>query len=235
MNTEEAKIETQNQNPNSNANPNNQDQIRGPKGKSCKGCLYYSSALKSKSQNPTCVGIPSTLQQVPRYIIGESELEASKEGRTLTDFKYACVGYSVFLDNKDSSADNNQPDKPAELPFCAGLEVLLDRTAASNDHVPANMHKNKVLDWSWSSSRSRDDGIKFGDPESSWEQFVVWKDSHALPQPRTQRSTTSTGDEFYNRFKRSAGLVATGVVKNANKIGNRIKETLDDIMYGRPK
>ncbi|XP_039035141.1 uncharacterized protein LOC120171506 [Hibiscus syriacus] len=194
MNKEEAKIDTQNQNPNSSANPNNQNQIRGSKGKTCKGCLYYSSALKFKSQNPTCIGIPRTLQQVPRYISGESELEASKEGRTLTDFKYACVGYSVFLDNKDSSP---------ELPFCVGLEVLLDRTAASNDHVPVNIHKNK--------------------------------DSHALPQTRTQRSTPSTGDEFYNRFKRNAGLVAMGVVKNVNKIGNRIKVTLNDILYRRPK
>lgn len=147
MNKEESKIETQIHNPNSNSNPNNQNQIRGSKGKSCKGCLYYSSALKSKSKNPTCVGIPRTLQQglflslfhficyflwvwtelnlwlVPRYIIGESELEASKEGRTLTDFKYACVGYSVYLDNKDSSADNRS-DKPVELPFCVGLEVF---------------------------------------------------------------------------------------------------------------
>ncbi|KAK8518736.1 hypothetical protein V6N13_017992 [Hibiscus sabdariffa] len=207
MNKEEAKIESQNQNPNLNAspnpNPNNQNQIPGSKGKSCQGCLYYSSALKSKSRNPTCVGIPKTLQQVPRYIIGESEQEASKEGRTLTDFKYACIGYSVYLDNKDSSSDNNQSDKPVELPFCVGLEVLLDRTAASSNHVPANIHKNK--------------------------------DNHALPQPRTQRSTPSTGDEFYNRFKRNAGIVATGVVKNINKIGNRIKETLDDIMYRRPK
>ncbi|KAK8606097.1 hypothetical protein V6N13_102858 [Hibiscus sabdariffa] len=141
---------------------------------------------------------------VPRYIIGEPELEASKEGRTLTDFKYACVGYSVYLDNKDSSADNNQSEKPVELPFCLGLEVLLDRTAASNNHVPANIHKNK--------------------------------DNHTLPQPQTRRSSTpSTGDEFHNRFKRNAGIVATGVVKNINKIGNRIKETLDDIMYRRPK
>ncbi|MBA0614239.1 hypothetical protein Godav_014560 [Gossypium davidsonii] len=169
MNKEESKIETQNQNPNSNSNPNNQNQIRGSKGKSCKGCLYYSSALKSKSQNPTCVGIPRTLQQglflSPFHFICFFFM-ASKEGRTLTDFKYACVGYSVYLDNKDSSADN-QSDKPVELPFCVGLEVLLDRTAASNDHVPANIHKNK--------------------------------DSHVLPQPRTQRSTPSTGDEFYNR------------------------------------
>ncbi|XVF67805.1 hypothetical protein PTKIN_Ptkin10aG0151300 [Pterospermum kingtungense] len=138
MNKEEAENKTQNQNPVSNANPNinNPNPSQGPKGKSCKGCLYYSSALKSKSRNPTCVGIPRTLPQVPSYIIGESELEASKEGRTLTDFKYACVGYSVYLDNKDSST--HQPDKHAELPFCVGLEVLLDRT-----DVPANIHNKK--------------------------------------------------------------------------------------------
>ena len=59
---------------------------------------------------------------VPSYIIGESELEASKEGRTLTDFKYACVGYSVYLDNKDSSI--HQSDKHTELPLCVGLEVF---------------------------------------------------------------------------------------------------------------
>lgn len=31
------------------------------KGKSCKGCLYYSSLLKSDSRNPVCVGISRTL------------------------------------------------------------------------------------------------------------------------------------------------------------------------------
>ena len=59
---------------------------------------------------------------MPSYIVGETELEASKEGRSLTDFKYACVGYSVFLNKKDSSSD--QQNKQAELPFCVGLEVL---------------------------------------------------------------------------------------------------------------
>lgn len=58
---------------------------------------------------------------VPGYIVGETELEASKEGRSFTDFKYACVGYSVYLDKKDSS--NEPQNKQAELPFCVGLEV----------------------------------------------------------------------------------------------------------------
>lgn len=56
-------------------------------------------------------------------MVGESELEASKEGRSLSDFKYACVGYSVFLDNKDSPGE--QQEKRTELPFCIGVEVII--------------------------------------------------------------------------------------------------------------
>ncbi|CAL9112665.1 unnamed protein product [Musa textilis] len=33
------------------------------KGKSCKGCLYYSSRLKSDARIPVCVGISRTLPQ----------------------------------------------------------------------------------------------------------------------------------------------------------------------------
>ena len=50
---------------NQNPNPNHNNNIskKGSKGKSCKGCLYYSSLQRSKSKNPTCVGIPRTLHQ----------------------------------------------------------------------------------------------------------------------------------------------------------------------------
>ncbi|KAM6581473.1 hypothetical protein CsatA_005247 [Cannabis sativa] len=116
-------------------------------GKSCKGCLYYSSLQKAKSNNPTCIGFSTTLQKVPDYIVGETEFEASKEGRSFTDFKYACVGYSVFLDNKDSSPNDPQ-NKQAELPFCVGLEVLLDKrpegqTAQTHAPAHASTHAHK--------------------------------------------------------------------------------------------
>ena len=58
---------------------------------------------------------------MPGYIVGESELEASKEGRNLSDFKYSCVGYSVFLENGDD--DSMSRENQAELPFCVGIEV----------------------------------------------------------------------------------------------------------------
>ncbi|OWM83897.1 uncharacterized protein LOC116204092 isoform X2 [Punica granatum] len=127
-----------------NPNPNPSSPTRpvgggGYKGKSCKGCLYYSSVQKSKSKRPTCVGISRSLQQVPRYIVGETELQASKEGRGLSDFRYACVGYSIFLEKNAQSSD--QQTKQAELPFCVGLEVLLDKRTTPAPQVQEHAHK----------------------------------------------------------------------------------------------
>lgn len=62
------------------------------------------------------------LWPVPNSIIGDSETEATKDGRSLSDFKYACVGYSLFLDKKDNTAE--KPENQAELPFCVGIEVI---------------------------------------------------------------------------------------------------------------
>ncbi|TQD76148.1 hypothetical protein C1H46_038317 [Malus baccata] len=175
------------------------------KGKSCKGCLYYSSTQKSKSKYPNCVGFSKTLQQVPSYIVGETELEASKADRTLADFKYACVGYSVFLDRKDTPADPH--NKQAELPFCVGLEVLYDKKPAVHTHAPAPAHNSE-------------------------------ENSRPIPQPRTYKPAHSAGDEYLRRFKRNAVLVASGVARNVNRVGNYVKQSVDDILYPyrrRPK
>lgn len=57
-------LQNQNQNPTPNSsNYKETNQGKLLKGKSCKGCLYYSSALKSNSHNPICVGIPRTLNE----------------------------------------------------------------------------------------------------------------------------------------------------------------------------
>lgn len=190
-------------------NKNNSNQIHNEnpakKAKSCKGCVYYSSTLKSNSRNPLCVGITRSLPQVPHYIVGESEIEASREGRSLADFKYACVGYSVYSDRKGSSVDAQEMQ--AELPICVGLEVLVDKKVNTVvDPVPAGV-QNK-------------------------------EDAHGVPPPRTHKPVHSAGDEFLNRFSRNASVVAMGVAKNLRRVGNQIKDRLDDILYPyrrRPK
>lgn len=60
---------------------------------------------------------------VPDYVVGQSEAEASKEGRTLSDFYYGCLGYSVYMTEKDSSAIAMKQPTKTQLPVCVGLEV----------------------------------------------------------------------------------------------------------------
>ncbi|CAN6463833.1 unnamed protein product [Victoria cruziana] len=173
------------------------DNIGTNRGKSCKGCLYYSSLLKSKQRNPLCVGVSRALPQ---------EMEASKEGRSLAEFKYACVGYSVYLDKKDNPA--GQQGDQAELPFCVGIELLVDKRAANTEHHPSHVNSNSK------------------------------EDAPVFSQPRTYKPPHSIGDEFFNRFTRNASLVASGVARNLYRVGNYIKDNVDDILYPyrrRPK
>ncbi|KAG8383405.1 hypothetical protein BUALT_Bualt04G0009300 [Buddleja alternifolia] len=171
------------------------------KAKSCKGCLYYSSRFKADSRNPLCVGLTRSLPNVPRYIVGESEMEASKEGRSFTDFRYACVGYSLYTDQKKKTSDGQQTQ--TELPVCVGLEVLVDRRVNAADSASA----------------------------SAPSQIHIKEDGNGLPQHRSPKPTNSNGEEFLSRFTRNANLVANGVAKNIRKVGNQIKQSLGDILY----
>lgn len=68
-------------------------------------------------------------------------MEASKVGRTLADFRYACVGYSRYADQKGENF--NGQETRTELPVCVGLEVLVDRSVNTADSVSApGTHKH---------------------------------------------------------------------------------------------
>ncbi|MCL7050588.1 hypothetical protein MKW94_006019 [Papaver nudicaule] len=172
----------------------------GMKGESCKGCLYYSSILKSKSRNPLCLGISGALQQVPESTVGGSDTDASKDARNLTEFKYACVGYSVHMHSKDHSAVSK--DKRAELPFCVGVELLVDKKPAAAEQVSVRVHNKE------------DDRVV---PQ---------------PRPyKPVKPPHSTAEELLGRFARNAGLVASGVARNLHKASDYIKGSFDDIIY----
>ncbi|KAJ6288342.1 hypothetical protein OIU76_024348 [Salix suchowensis] len=179
-------------------------------GKSCKGYLYYSSTLKSNVTNPRCIGIPRTLRQIPNYV-EQSEVEASKDGRVLTDFYYGCAGYSLYS-IKDHSTDKQVSKK--ELPVCVGLELLVDRRVATADSASAPAHIHR-----------KEDGRELPQPQPSRE----------LPQPRAQKPASSPADDFFSRYMRNSGLVASGVARNMRRVGIYIKDSVDDMLfpYGR--
>ncbi|MCL7022988.1 hypothetical protein MKW94_010767 [Papaver nudicaule] len=196
----------------------------GFKGKSCKGCLYYSSIRKSKERRPLCVGISRTLQLVPSHIVGESEAEASKEGRSLTDFKYACVGYSVHMDAKDKDPSTNPLGKRAELPFCIGIELLVDKrpVKATAGHAPGHAPAH----------------VPGRAPAHAPAHARKTEDGQPFPQPQSGKPPLPAGEEFLPRFTRNATLVASGVLKNVYRVGNYVKANVDDMLYPyrrRPK
>ncbi|XP_076916496.1 uncharacterized protein LOC143576244 [Bidens hawaiensis] len=130
-------------------------------------------------------------------------MEASKEGRCLADFRYGCVGYSVYSDNKNQPGPVQETQK--ELPVCVGIEVLVDRKVTNANSPSTHAHT---------------------------------KDNHSIPQPRVNRPPQSASDDFFSRFTRNANIVASGVAKNVRKVGNQIKESVDNILYPyrrRPK
>ncbi|KAH6810219.1 coiled-coil 90B-like protein [Perilla frutescens var. frutescens] len=158
----------------------------GNKGRSCKGCLYYSSQMKSNSRNPLCVGLSRSIPNAPRYIVGKSEMEASKEGKTLRDFRYGCIGYSLYPDQKNQTQTSDAQETEPELPVCIGLEVLVDRKMKES-----------------------------------------LSDGNRLPQHRSPQPTSANREDFLSRFTRNANLIANGVAKNARRVGNQIKQSLD--------
>lgn len=54
-------------------------------------------------------------------LVKQTEAEARIKGNQLTDFKYFCVGYSMYFDNKNRSKE--QSEDQVDLPFCVGIEV----------------------------------------------------------------------------------------------------------------
>ncbi|CAM0952596.1 unnamed protein product [Alopecurus aequalis] len=172
------------------------------KGKSCKGCLYYSSVLKSRGYNPICVGIPRSIPQVPGFVVEEPREEVAAQGHTLRQFKYACAGYSMFVDNRDGKA--GEDEAKALLPYCQGLELLVDSRMVEKNS-PAVEH---------ASARNPKEAAA----------------THPHPQPQEQGQRPQLArQEFMARFKRSAGLVASGVAKNIGKTGTYIKQNIEDI------
>lgn len=190
------------------------------KGRSCKGCLFYSSVLRSKGRGPVCFGVTRSIPQVPDRMVGEIELGAIQEGRHLSNFKYACAGYSIYLDDKDNPPGKGE--KHAELPICVGVELLADRAPTKQAPAQAPAHLRKEA--------TQANALKPGHTQA-----------HANKPGNTQargNKPGQTGDDFLTKFQRNSGLVANGVVRNMNKVGTYVKDTVDDILYPyrkRPK
>ena len=78
---------------------------------------------------------------VSEHMIGEIKPEHSKgdcQFRDLSYFKYACVGYSIYLDDKETSVGVHEKAHE-QLPVCFGAEVIY------SNHSNRNLIRNMIL------------------------------------------------------------------------------------------
>ncbi|KAI3898790.1 hypothetical protein MKW92_027278 [Papaver armeniacum] len=194
---------------------------------------------------PLC-NASTTYLRLPSHIVGESEVEASKEGRRLTDFKYACVGYSVHMDGKDKDPSMNldagerNPSTPqgkhSELPFCFGLRLeffhffmcflLVDErpAAATAGHAPGHVPGRASA---YAPAHARKTEAQPSKPlQPAAEEFL----------PR--QLFLSFNVYLVVGLLIIADIVTSGVLKNVYRVGNYINANVDDMMYPyrrRPK
>ncbi|KDP46705.1 hypothetical protein JCGZ_06493 [Jatropha curcas] len=82
------------------------------------------------------------------------------------------------------------------------------------------------------------EGVANADSASAPAHVHSKEDGREFPQPRTHKPGHSAGDDFLSRYTRNASLVASGVARNMQKVGNYVKESIDDILFPyrrRPK
>eukprot|EP00250_Pteridium_aquilinum_P032881 c4881_g1_i1 orf=406-987(-) len=181
-----------------------------PKARNCAGLLYFSSLRKSQAQNPLCFGLSRAERNAERYAVDKFK----SDPRALLNFKYACVGYSIYGDNKASSSTSNM-EKHLDFPFCMGVEVLVEKRTASQGARDRHLNNKE-------------------DHEKKEVMPVTRRPPSSIGNP----SSSGTSEEFGVRFIHSAGLVAGAVVKNLSKVGNSIKTAATDIFHSdrdRPK
>ncbi|PWZ14611.1 hypothetical protein Zm00014a_002540 [Zea mays] len=204
------------------------------KGKSCKGCLYYSSVLKSRGYNPICVGIPRSIPQVPNYVVDEPKEEATAQGHDLRRFRYGCAGYSMFVDNRDGQG--GESEGKTLLPYCRGLEVgywwTADWSRESHRQLNKLQHMLQRMQQLPSALTNKDNrDLRTCRGRNSWTGKLLFISLSWSPAPT---SIYCLADVYGRcRFKRSAGLVASGVAKNLNKTANYIKENIQDMYTDR--
>ncbi|XP_026432590.1 uncharacterized protein LOC113329950 [Papaver somniferum] len=124
--------------------------------------------------------------------------------------------------NLDAGARNpsTPQGKHSELPFCIGVELLVDErpAAATAGHAPGHV-PGRAPAYAPAHARKTEDGQPLSQPQPS-----------KPPQP--------AAEEFLPRFARNANIVESGLLKNRYRVGNYIKANDDDMMYPyrrRPK
>ncbi|GBG72640.1 hypothetical protein CBR_g12214 [Chara braunii] len=238
---------------------------------SCLGCLFFSQGLYRDGRQPVCFGLkrketdfvgyrPTRVDEVER-----SGSSGGRDGSVQLDFRYVCVGYSIYGDGRGTGVTGVESDRKggpegtvvaggygeakagaaAYLPLCSGSEILLEKRAELHPQQQQHLQKKRGED-------QKNEGLIEATPDSSStpgnlddeDGFIVKESKRPSSRPLLPIIRPGVGvgtipvDEFAGRFLRSAGLIAARVVTNMSKVAGAVKAGVDDIFYpdrGRSK
>ncbi|XP_021301169.1 uncharacterized protein LOC110429443 isoform X2 [Herrania umbratica] len=149
---------------------------------------------------------------------------------SLADFG-AVTGYAVGQSEAEPSRERRGL---VEFYYaCAGYSVYMSRNEGSVDEKGDKPELPACLGFEFVAYRRTPAA-----GTASASAHVHSREDCDIRQPRTHKPTHAVGDDFLNRFTRNANLVASGVAKNMRRVGNYMKETIDDILFPcrkRPK
>lgn len=205
----------------------------GTRHSSCRGCLLFSRSIMEAGRDPVCLGFART----DRYVTAPRAHADDKEVRPLTEFKYACVGYSVYKQQQQhgrppsaasptsspaSSSSSPAHPPPPGSPHAEGRAP----TPMDTSQLPMctglevlALADAKAGDVARAPSASQD---------TSEDHSGATGTSPSPPIIRTPLGTVLESD-FPGRFARSAGLIANKCASNLLRAAEAVKSQLLDV------
>eukprot|EP00873_Tetraselmis_striata_P033302 jgi/Tetstr1/453566/TSEL_040534.t1 len=177
----------------------------------CLGFLYFNQSMHDRQQGPMCVGVrtrPSTVQEDMRNPLPG-----------LVDFKYMCIGYSVYTvnDRKVISKTRRPGADSVDLPYCEGLEIISSREMQGSPVLLKEGMGGEPV--------GRDDLDSSGAPE---------KEGRFPPGKNFVPGRDVNMENFVARFTKMAKKIAQKMVDNLKLVASTIQKLVTGD-GGKPK
>lgn len=211
--------------------------------RSCRGCLLFSRSILEAGGDPVCIGFA---RSEPGRVASRAHA-GDKDVRPLTEFKYACVGYSIYrkqLQQQQQQQEQSAPSSsssPPPSPSSAHPSPSPPHHTVDGTHYPMDTSQlplctglevlaladTKAGDHPHAAIRapssSSDASGEATEPASGSRG-----PASAPPPLRTPLGTVMASD-FPAKFMRSAGLIANKCASNLRRAAEAVKAQVADV------
>ena len=177
----------------------------------CLGTLFYSQSRLAAGRSPLCAGL-SRRRTHPAPV-------SSSETMPSGDFKFVCLGYSVFdPEELRKSSRSLKPGDPVDVPFCSGLEIISASAVSS---------QRELLSADGQPVKGRRLDRPSADQDASLRRHHADKRKTISPTDLPLRGPDWEG--FSKRFVRHSNAIVDKMQANARYMARSVEKTFDQI------